>query len=49
MYARVSTFRVEPAKLAHFAALVRESLLPAVTRQRGYRGACCWPIAPLVR
>ena len=39
MYARVSTFRVGPAKLAHFADLVRESLLPAVTRQRGYRGA----------
>ena len=38
MYARVSTFRVEPAKLEHFADLVRESLLPAVTRQRGYRG-----------
>ena len=38
MYARVSTFRVEPAKRAHFAGLVRESLLPAVTRQRGYRG-----------
>ena len=38
MYARVSTFRVEPARLAHFAAMVRESLLPAVERQRGYRG-----------
>ena len=38
MYARVSTFRVGPAKLAHFARLVRETLLPAVTRQRGYRG-----------
>ena len=38
MYGRVSTFRVEPAKLDHFAHLVRESLLPAVTRQRGYRG-----------
>ncbi len=38
MYARVSTFRVEPAKLEHFARLVRESLLPAVTRQQGYCG-----------
>ena len=36
MYARMSTFRVEPAKLDHFADLVRESLLPAVTRQQGY-------------
>ena len=38
MYARVSTFRVEAAKLARFADLVRETLLPAVARQRGYRG-----------
>jgi hypothetical protein len=36
MYSRVSTFRVEPAKLEHFADLVRESLPPAVTQQQGY-------------
>ena len=38
MYARVTTFRVEPAQLDAFAGRVRETLVSAVTQQRGHRG-----------
>jgi len=38
MYARVTTFQVEPAKLDEFVGRVRETVALAVTQQRGHRG-----------
>ncbi len=38
MYARVSTFKIQPEKLDEAIGIIRDSALPALQQQQGYQG-----------